>query len=66
MFSIDKQTLIGPGHAGGLRVKPYVTCLLCGLGAQWPSGRMLDSNSKGPWFKPHRLHCAVSLSKTHL
>ena len=66
MFSIDKQILIGPRHTGRLRAKPYVTCLLCGLGAHWLSGKVLESRPKGPRFKPHRRHCVVSLSKTHL
>ena len=63
MFSIDKQTLIGPGHAGRLRVKPYVTCLLFGLEAQWLNVRVLDSRLKGPKFKPHSV---VSLSKKQI
>ena len=33
------------------------------LGAQWLSGRALDSRPKGRWFEPHRRHCVVSLSK---
>ena len=32
-------------------------------GAQWLSGRVLDSRQKGGGFKPHRRHCVVSLSK---
>ena len=32
-------------------------------GAQWLSGRVLDSRQRGPGFEPHRRHCAVSLSK---
>ena len=32
-------------------------------GAQWPSGRVLDSRPKGRGFQPHRRHCVVSLSK---
>ena len=35
-------------------------------GAQWLSGRALDSRPKGRGFEPHRRHCVVSLSKTHL
>ena len=35
-------------------------------GAQWLSGRVLDSRPKGRGFEPHRHHCVVSLSKTHL
>ena len=34
-------------------------------GAQWLSGRVLDSRPKGRGFEPHRRHCVVSLSKTH-
>ena len=33
-------------------------------GAQWLSGRVLDSRPKGRGFEPHRRHCVVSLSKT--
>ena len=35
----------------------------CIRGAQWLSGRVLDSRLKGRGFKPHRRHCVVSLSK---
>ena len=34
-------------------------------GAQWLSGRVLDSGPKGRGFEPRRGHCVVSLSKTH-
>ena len=33
------------------------------LGAQWLSGRVLDSRPSGRGFEPHRRHCVVSLSK---
>ena len=33
------------------------------MGAQWLSGRVLDSRPRGGRFKPHRCHCVVSLSK---
>ena len=33
------------------------------MGAQWLSGRALDSRPKGRGFEPHRRHCVVSLSK---
>ena len=33
------------------------------LGAQWLSGRVLDSRPRGRGFEPHRHHCVVSLSK---
>ena len=32
-------------------------------GAQWLSGRVLDSRPKGRGFEPHWRHCVVSLSK---
>ena len=32
-------------------------------GAQWLSGKVLDSRPKGRRFEPHRRHCVVSLSK---
>ena len=37
-----------------------------GEGAQWLSGRVLDSRPRGRRFEPHQGHCPVSLSKTHL
>ena len=33
------------------------------LGAQWLSGRVLDSRPRSRGFEPHRRHCDVSLSK---
>ena len=33
------------------------------MGAQWLSGRALDSRPKSRGFEPHRRHCVVSLSK---
>ena len=33
-------------------------------GAQWLSGRVLDSRQMGRGFEPHRRHCVVSLSKS--
>ena len=35
-------------------------------GAQWLSGRVLDSRSRGRGFEHHRRHCVVSLSKKHV
>ena len=37
--------------------------VLSDKGAQWLSGRALDSRPKGRGFEPHRRHCVVSLSK---
>ena len=33
------------------------------MGAQWLSGRVLDSGPRGLKFESHRRHCVVSLSK---
>ena len=33
------------------------------LGAQWLSGRALDSRPKGRGFEPHRRHCVVVLEQ---
>ena len=33
------------------------------VGAQWLSGRVLDSRQRGGRFEPQRRHCVVSLSK---
>ena len=41
---------------------PDLGPMLC-QGAQWLSGRVLDSRPKGRGFEPHRRHCVVSLSK---
>ena len=38
-------------------------CQIGSEGAQWLSGRVLDSRPKGCGFEPHRRHCVVSLSK---
>ena len=32
-------------------------------GAQWRSGRVLDSRPKGSGFEPHRRHCVVVLEQ---
>ena len=34
-----------------------------GSGAQWLSGRVLDSRPKGSGFEPHRRHCVVVLEQ---
>ena len=35
-------------------------------GTLWLSGRVLDLRPRGCEFEPHRRHCVVSLSKTHV
>ena len=41
----------------------YNTSLFKHEGAQWLSGRVLDSRPRGRRFEPHRRHCVGSLSK---
>ena len=49
-------SISGPGSSTAYRH-------VCREGAQWLSGRALDSRLKGRGFEPHRRHCVVSLSK---
>ena len=35
----------------------------CTKGAQWLSGRVLDSRPRGRGFEPHRRHCVVVLEQ---
>ena len=37
--------------------------LMLGQGAQWLSGRVLDSRPKGRGFEPHWRHCVVVLEQ---
>ena len=39
--------------------------LMSQLGAQWLSGRVLDSRQSSQGLEPRWSHCVVSLSKTH-
>ena len=41
----------------------YMLNVLYELGAQWLSGRVLDSRPKGRGFEPHRRHCVVVLEQ---
>ena len=43
--------------------KYFIYFFKLSVGAQWLSGRVLDSRPKGRGFKTHRHHCVVSLSK---
>ena len=41
-----------------------IQCVIKGLqGAQWLSGRELDSRPKGRGFEPHGRHCIVVLEQ---
>ena len=35
-------------------------------GAQWLSGRVLDSRARGRGFEPHQCHCVVVLEQDTL
>ena len=43
----------------GIYIK--LTVISWSQGAQWLSGRVLDSRPRGRGFEPHRRHCVVSL-----
>ena len=45
-------------QSGLVRAVPELT-----VGAQWLSGRVLDSRPKGREFEPHRRHCVVVLEQ---
>ena len=56
------------GGCRGSLESTLVTMPHCGnhmswLGAQWLSGRVLDSRQKGRGFEPHRCHCVVVLEQ---
>ena len=51
-----------PAESGYILVRKQYRSRSAG-GAQWLSGRVLDSRLRGRGFKPHRRHCVVSLSK---
>ena len=44
-------------------IKPILVLKITFSGAQWLSGRVLDSRPRGPGFQHHPRHCVVSLSK---
>ena len=54
-------------HGVGFCYLCHIQCshfiTLCLEGAQWLSGRVLDSRPRGCGFEPHQRHCAVSLNK---
>ena len=49
--------MLGPS----LRIKTKTKSKI--IGAQWLSGRVLDSRSRGHGFEPHQRNCVLSLSK---
>ena len=44
-------------------VREGLCYVLVFMGAQWLSGRVLDSRPKGRGFEPHRRHCVVVLEQ---
>ena len=51
------------GFGQGLLVYPILTVDWDVKGAQWLSGRVLDSRPRGRGFDPHRRHCVVVLEQ---
>ena len=51
------------GENGYLFSGSWKVLVIISRGAQWLSGRVLDSRPKGRRFEPHRRRCVVSLSK---
>ena len=51
------------GNKTNIKTQQYIQLNTGVKGAQWLSGRVLDSRPKGREFEPHRRHCVVSLSK---
>ena len=73
VFTVYQSTHLGVSSKQRVKVHDNVTFLLKYLllkkaimGAQWLSGRVLDSRPRGSGFEPHWRHCLWSLSKTHL
>ena len=51
---------MGDGRAGAPGPQlPTLDPRMVHMGAQWLSGRVLDSRPKGRGFEPHRRHCVV-------
>ena len=59
-FSWRMDTVWSIQNGRNLRVLPYT---IIRLGAQWLSGRVLDSRPRGRGFEPHRRHCVVVLEQ---
>ena len=52
-------------HELNAKCNKYLNLMNLSKEAQWLSGRVLDLRLRGCWFKPHELHCVVSMNKTH-
>ena len=65
-ITCDLQGGGGGGRGSGPLFPPldqHMKGLTLNLGAQWLSGRVLDSRLRGRGFEPHPPHCVVSLRK---
>ena len=59
-----KTQVSDPGPRGPLFIMALLDMALLDMrGAQWLSGRVLDSRPKGSGFEPHRRHCVVVLGQ---
>ena len=57
--SLAMSTSVLKALPGKLNIKRHSPS----MGAQWLSGRVLDSGPKGSGFEPHRRHCVVVLEQ---
>ena len=55
---LQNQIISNPTHFVQVGLDPSSV-----KGAQWLSGRVLDSRPKGRGFEPHRRHCVVVLEQ---
>ena len=72
---LEKKKLLAFSQLKSAKFYPWTLCQETGSpsdssgkpinfeGAQWLSGRVLDSRSRGRGFEPHRRHCVVVLEK---
>ena len=72
-IEINAKSNTGKNHRQSLAWRSLVAggyifiCLLSDSGgAQWLSGRVLDSRPKGRGFEPHRRHCVVVLEQAFI
>ena len=54
---------VGKGRFPKSQIQSLFSDTLTSEGAQWLSGRVLDSRPKGRGFEPHRRHCVVVLEQ---
>ena len=59
MIKLNKTIISVLDYADAIKASLYFQL----MGAQWLSGRVLDSRPKGRGFEPHRRHCVVVLEQ---